>query len=92
MTFYVIRNGELVEKSGHNGTLSQNVLSCPRISRFEPMRSPVDERWITSWRQRDRDMDAVGKVDPRDLPAAPFERRNQENARRRELDRAADTD
>jgi hypothetical protein len=102
MTVYVIRNGELVDKrrvqlaeeiGRHSRELRDDMQpSHPYISRFEPMRSPVDDKWITSWRQRDRDMDAVGKVDPRDLPAAPFERRNIENARRRALDRAADPD
>jgi hypothetical protein len=30
-------------------------------------------------------MDAVGKVDPRDLDRAPFEKRNEDNARRQRI-------
>jgi hypothetical protein len=60
------------------------------ISRFEPMESPVTGKEITSWRDRDRDMAAVGCVDPRDLPRAPFEERTADNARRQQLDSVAD--
>ena len=35
---------------------------------MEPYESPVTEKEITSWRERDRDMAAAGAVDPRDLP------------------------
>jgi hypothetical protein len=56
------------------------------ISRFETMESPVTGREITSWRDRDRDMAAAGCVDPRDLPRAPFEKREEDNARRQQFD------
>jgi hypothetical protein len=85
MTVYVLRGDKLVPKERTKPDMSENVLSCPMISRFEVMESPVTGREVTSWRDRDRDMDAVGAVDPRDLPRAPFEKRNEENARRQQL-------
>jgi hypothetical protein len=70
MTVYVIRNGELVPKGW-----SPPAPGGPYISRFEAMQSPVTGKEITSWRDRDRDMAAVGAVDPRDLSRKPFEKR-----------------
>ena len=49
--------------------------------RFETMESPVTGKPLTSWRDRDRDMDLCGAVDRRDLAAAPFEKRRRDNAR-----------
>jgi hypothetical protein len=55
------------------------------LSRIEPFESPVTGKEISSWRERDRDMAAAGAVDPRDLPAKPFERRRADNERSRKL-------
>lgn len=67
MTVWIVRNGVLVPKEKHNtGVMSD--FPAPMLSRMEPYESPVTEREITSWRERDRDMAAAGAVDPRDLP------------------------
>lgn len=75
MTVYVYRNGKVVPRRW-----SAPASGGPYISRFTAMESPVTGKEITSWRDRDRDMEAAGAVDPRDLPREPFERR--EDARR----------
>ena len=82
-----MRNGQLVPKGGlpSAGKVAEAAFPTPFVSRFEPMESPVTGRTISSWRERDRDMDAVGKVDPRDLDRAPFEKRNEDNARRQRI-------
>jgi hypothetical protein len=51
------------------------------LSRFTAMESPVTGKEITSWRDRDRDMEAAGAVDPRDLPRGAKEKRMEDNAR-----------
>jgi hypothetical protein len=69
MTVYVIRQGQLVEKGGPiNSPPLNGPLSAPMVSRFEPMASPVTGETISSWRQRDADMQAVNAFDGRDLP------------------------
>ena len=59
MTVYVWRDGELVEKTQR---------SPARAYRFEAYESPVDGALITSPRQRERDLERSGSIDPRDLP------------------------
>lgn len=86
MTVWVVRDGKLVDKA----TLSRprgpkSDLASPRVSRFESMTSPVTEKTISSWRERDRDMHAANAVDPRDLDRKPFVQREQDIARRAEL-------
>lgn len=71
MTVYVFRDGALrpkeeADRAAHNRTRS--AFPSPMVSRMEPFESPVTGKEITSWRDRDRDMAAVGAVDPRDLP------------------------
>jgi len=85
MTVYVIREGKLVEKStvARRQFANSANLSMPMISRLEPFESPVTGKEITSWGERERDMAAVGAVDPRDLPQKPFEKRRADNARAR---------
>jgi hypothetical protein len=78
-----MRNGQLVPKTRVSRETPD--FPTPMVSRFEAMESPVTGRTISSWRERDRDMDAVGKVDPRDLDRAPFEKRNEDNARRQRI-------
>lgn len=40
----------------------------PMISRIEAYHSPITDALVTSWRQRDREMNAHDCYDPRDLP------------------------
>lgn len=80
MTVYVIRNGKLMPKRWRAS--ASGGFPAPMISRFEAMESPVTGKEITSWRDRDRDMEAAGAVDPRDLPRGPIEKRMEEDARR----------
>jgi hypothetical protein len=71
MAVYVRRGGILVNRdTGERMALPEKAgaLSSPRVSRFEEMESPVSGKTISSWRARDRDMDAAGACDPRDLP------------------------
>ena len=70
MTVFVLRDGRLVEKCSlrDKECPAKHDLPTPMISRFEAMREPGDGQDISSWRERDRDMDAAGCVDPRDLP------------------------
>jgi hypothetical protein len=84
MTVYVVRNGVLVEKDHIYAReyREPGSLPLPMLSRFESFESPITGETISSWRQRDADMQAGGAVDPRDLPREPFERRAADNARR----------
>ena len=81
MTVYVRRNGKLVDKA----TLRQAPFDpmevrfpTPRISRFEAYESPIDGKEVTSWRQRDRDLDENDCFDPRDLAPDHHWRRGRE--------------
>jgi hypothetical protein len=70
MTVYVYRDGQLVEASTVEPSKfakSANFPS-PRVSRFDAFASPVTGQQITSWRQRERDMNAADAVDRRDMP------------------------
>ena len=83
MTIYVLRDGRLVIKAEHLNKGQVTVdFPTPMISRFDSFESPITGETISSWRQRDADMQAGGAVDPRDLPREPFERRAADNARR----------
>jgi hypothetical protein len=84
VTVYVIRDGELVER-GAPRVLERSAFPCPAVSRMTPFESPVTGKEIWSWRERGRDMDAAGAVDPRDLPRKPFEQRKERNERSRNL-------
>jgi hypothetical protein len=96
VTVWVIRDGQLVDKN--NGVKNptdflRSSFPAPMLSRMEPFESPVTEKEITSWRERDRDMAAAGAVDPRDLPremkrGRAAQKREAEHARKRS---AADT-
>ena len=84
---YVLRNGRLVEKGKSQAWESRGYFPTPMISRFESFDSPVTGQSISSWRQRERDMHAADAVDPRDIPRAAIEKRQQtveRNARARE--------
>lgn len=89
MTVYVIRDGTVVEKSSvpeaaadRRSTYPTPMLS-PRLETFE---SPVTGKAITSWRERDRDMQRADAVDPRDIPVKTFEKRREKVARMKEAD------
>ena len=81
MTVYVLRNGEMVVKGESRNGKTPSSFPCPMISRFDSFASPITGENISSWRQRDADMQAGGAVDPRDLAKAPFEERAATNAR-----------
>lgn len=81
---FVYRAGQVVPKPIAAPRMEPARASFPRPMLspcFETMESPVTGEAITSWRARDRDMQAAGAVDRRDLPDKPFEQRRQENAR-----------
>ena len=59
MTIYVWRNGQLVEKTDRGPVAPY---------RFEAYESPITGALITSPRQRERDLNNSGSIDPRDLP------------------------
>jgi hypothetical protein len=61
MPVYVLRNGELVEK----GTPEARQ-GGPYISRFESYESPIDDKTISSHRQRDMDLYRSNSYDVRD--------------------------
>ena len=67
---YVYRDGQIVPKGTANRLqfAESGNFAAPAVSRFEPMASPVTGATISSWRERDRDMQAVNAFDGRDLP------------------------
>jgi hypothetical protein len=87
VTTFVIRDGKLVERDrlARPGRLETSTFPAPAVSRMTSYESPVTGKDITSWRERERDMDAAGAVDPRDLPRKPFEKRKEFNERSRPL-------
>jgi hypothetical protein len=87
MTTWVLREGLLVDKATVRPSVApqRSDLPAPMLSRMEAFESPVTGKEISSWRERDRDMAAAGAVDPRDLPARPFEARRKANERQRKL-------
>jgi hypothetical protein len=56
------------------------------VSRFEAFYSPVTDQTVSSWRQRERDMNAADAVDPRDIPTKAFEKRRAAVQRMKEAD------
>lgn len=78
MTVYVIRDGKLVERISQQQKFAKSTtIGSPMVSRFESIESPVTGQTVSSWRERDRDMNAAGAVDPRDIPRAAFEKRKE---------------
>ena len=83
MTVWILRDGRLVNKAEYLNKGQVTVdFPIPHVSRFEPFDSPVTGQTISSWRQRDADMQAADAVDPRDLSGVPFEKRRGKNAQR----------
>ena len=69
MTVWVFRDGQMVDKATvPRLRRERSDLPSPRVSRFEAFDSPVTDKSISSWRQRDADMKAVDAFDRRDLP------------------------
>ena len=96
MTVWVVRDGLLVPKGPTGFTRARSDLPAPMLSRMEPFESPVTGKEISNWRDRDRDMAAVGAVDPRDLPppekmrrGRAVQKREAADARKRKPDDAA---
>jgi len=75
MTVYVFRNGEVVPKRW--SAPAPGGFPSPRVSRMDSFESPVTGESISSWRQRDRDMQAADAVDRRDIPQAAFDKRKR---------------
>ena len=61
-------------------------MPSPRVSRMDSFESPVTGKSISSWRQRDRDMQSADAVDRRDIPAKAFEKRKEREKRMQEVD------
>jgi hypothetical protein len=80
VVIYVIRGDAVVEKAAVPAAAAdrRSTVPSPRLSpRLETFESPVTGKPITSWRERDRDMDAAGAVDRRDIPKAVFDKRRE---------------
>ena len=77
MTTWVLRNGELTVKQPSPAWESRGDFPTPMVSRFEAFASPVTGESISSWRQRERDMNAADAVDRRDIPKSVFEKRQR---------------
>lgn len=75
MTVYVFRNGEVVPKRW--SAPAPGGFPSPRVSRIECFESPVTGQSISSWRQRERDMQAADAVDRRDIPQVAFDKRKR---------------
>jgi len=89
VTVWIYRDGKIVPRHDAGERVGDNRSSFPSplVSRMESYDSPVDDRSISSWRQRDWDMKRVDAVDRRDLPQKPFEERRARNARLRTAER-----
>ena len=70
MTVYVIREGKLVEKASFQEAEDEkrSIFPSPQAYRFKEYESPITGALITSPRQRERDLNNSGSIDPRDLP------------------------
>ena len=69
MSVWVIRNGELVEKANFEEAREdrRSIFPSPKVSRFESYESPIDDKTISSHRQRDVDMHRSNAYDVRDI-------------------------
>ena len=79
MTVYVRRNGKLVDVATlPRRPVDPAAFPTPRISRFEAFESPVTGETISSWRERERDMNENDCFDTRDLAPDHQWRRGRE--------------
>ena len=72
MPVYVLYGGRLIEKR-YRPAAPQHAASdlpAPAVHSFETYPSPIDDKPISSHRQRDRDLHSSGSYDPRDTPAS----------------------
>jgi hypothetical protein len=71
MPVFIFHKGRLIAREDRpaRSTRAASDLSAPAVQSFESYASPVDDRTISSHRQRDRDLHASGSYDPRDTPA-----------------------
>ena len=87
MPVYVLYMGQIIEKSARpQQRNSTSDLPAPAVQSFESYASPIDERTISSHRQRDKDLNNSGSYDPRDTPA---EFRKAQDGRRKLARRTA---
>jgi len=88
MPVFVLYQGRLIEKRYRPAPPQHAVseLSAPAVHSFETYASPIDDKPISSHRQRDRDLHTSGSYDPRDTPAA-F--RKAQHGRRKHAERTA---
>lgn len=75
MTVFVIRGDKLVPKRW--SAPAPGGFPSPRVSRMDSFESPVTGQSISSWRQRERDMQAADAVDRRDIPQVAFDKRKR---------------
>jgi hypothetical protein len=69
---YVFYDGRLIEKRYRPSKPQHaaSTLPAPAVQSFEAYASPIDDRPITSHRQRERDLHQSDSYDRRDSPAA----------------------
>lgn len=69
---YDARTGSLVDRRDLPAKTepARSDLPSPAVHSFAAYASPIDDKPITSHRQRDRDLHASGSYDPRDTPAS----------------------
>jgi len=73
MPIYVLYQGRLIDKRYRPATAASHAASelpAPHVQSFQSYASPIDDRTISSHRQRDRDLANSNSYDPRDTPAA----------------------
>jgi hypothetical protein len=72
MPVYVLHEGRLIEKRYRpaRSTHAASDLPAPAVQSFEAYASPIDDRTISSHRQRDKDLHNSGSYDKRDTPAS----------------------
>lgn len=72
MPTYVFYQGRLIEKKYRPATPGHaaSELPAPAVHSFVTYASPVDDKPVSSHRQRDRDLHDSGSYDPRDAPVA----------------------
>ena len=88
MPTYVYRNGVLIDRRDLPPVevRARSDLPAPAVMVLEAYASPINDKTISSHRQREKDLDASGSYDPRDTPAS-FKR--AKDARREANKRAA---
>jgi hypothetical protein len=88
MPVYILYGGRLIDKRyvPAKAQHAASDLPAPSVQSFEAYSSPIDDRTVSSHRQRERDLYNSGSYDPRDTPAS-F--RKAQNVRYRQRRRAA---